>query len=549
MFKIFRIRQYIARFFRAIDIVFILLGFVIINWMSQKRFFFRFIPKRYKYNGTIKSQPERLRTVIEELGPTFIKFGQILADRPDIVSDKLREELKKLQSTVQPFDHDRAIAMIEEELGGDIKKFFSKFNKQCIGSASIGQVYKATLLNGEDVVVKIQRPAIEPKIQLDLQIMKYLAGQLIKEYPGFNAVDVIGLIDEFGETLLKELNYLNEAANAARFADIFKDADYVKVPRVYMQMSTDRLLVMEFVTGIAPDDREKLIEAGLDPTQIAINGTTVLLEMIFKNGFFHADPHPGNMFIQENNRIALIDFGMCGSLKAAHMQFLASFILGLATKNATTISESLLTLCDKKFFSDKADLEFMVEDMISRHMTFSYENIHFSQILNESIKIIQKHNLQLPGSIFLLMKALATVEKFGANLDANISLPVLIRPYAETLIKEKFSAKQIAGEVYDTLKDYVSLIRDFPGEINEILYRIKQGKITLDINVKEKELFARGLRQIGGTLAIVLLIGILLGGSIILITRGKDIQGANFMLGTSVFFAVWLLLRLFTRTK
>lgn len=549
MFKIFRIRQYIARFFRAIDIVFILLGFVIINWMSQKRFFFRFIPKRYKYNGTIKSQPERLRTVIEELGPTFIKFGQILADRPDIVSDKLREELKKLQSTVQPFDHDRAIALIEEELGGDIKKFFSKFNKQCIGSASIGQVYKATLLNGEDVVVKIQRPAIEPKIQLDLQIMKYLAGQLIKEYPGFNAVDVIGLIDEFGETLLKELNYLNEAANAARFADIFKDADYVKVPRVYMQMSTDRLLVMEFVTGIAPDDREKLIEAGLDPTQIAINGTTVLLEMIFKNGFFHADPHPGNMFIQENNRIALIDFGMCGSLKAAHMQFLASFILGLATKNATTISESLLTLCDKKFFSDKADLEFMVEDMISRHMTFSYENIHFSQILNESIKIIQKHNLQLPGSIFLLMKALATVEKFGANLDANISLPVLIRPYAETLIKEKFSAKQIAGEVYDTLKDYVSLIRDFPGEINEILYRIKQGKITLDINVKEKELFARGLRQIGGTLAIVLLIGILLGGSIILITRGKDIQGANFMLGTSVFFAVWLLLRLFTRTK
>lgn len=549
MFKIFRIRQYIARFFRAIDIVFILLGFVIINWMSQKRFFFRFIPKRYKYNGTIKSQPERLRTVIEELGPTFIKFGQILADRPDIVSDKLREELKKLQSTVQPFDHDRAIALIEEELGGDIKKFFSKFNKQCIGSASIGQVYKATLLNGEDVVVKIQRPAIEPKIQLDLQIMKYLAGQLIKEYPGFNAVDVIGLIDEFGETLLKELNYLNEAANATRFADIFKDADYVKVPRVYMQMSTDRLLVMEFVTGIAPDDREKLIEAGLDPTQIAINGTTVLLEMIFKNGFFHADPHPGNMFIQENNRIALIDFGMCGSLKAAHMQFLASFILGLATKNATTISESLLTLCDKKFFSDKADLEFMVEDMISRHMTFSYENIHFSQILNESIKIIQKHNLQLPGSIFLLMKALATVEKFGANLDANISLPVLIRPYAETLIKEKFSAKQIAGEVYDTLKDYVSLIRDFPGEINEILYRIKQGKITLDINVKEKELFARGLRQIGGTLAIVLLIGILLGGSIILITRGKDIQGANFMLGTSVFFAVWLLLRLFTRTK
>jgi ubiquinone biosynthesis protein len=549
MFKIFRIRQYIARFFRAIDIIFILLGFAIINWMSTKRYLFRLIPKKYKRNGTLKTQPERLRTVIEELGPTFIKFGQILADRPDIISEKLRGELKKLQSTVEPFDHNTAIARIEEELGGDIKKFFKQFDLKCIGSASIGQVYKGTLLNGEVVVVKIQRPDIEPKIQLDLQILKYLAKELIKEYPGFSAVDIIGLIEEFGDTILKELNYLNEAANAARFADIFKDADYVKIPRAHLELSTDRLLIMEYVDGIPPDDKEALIAAGLDPTQIAINGTTVLLEMIFKNGFFHADPHPGNMFIQENNRIALIDFGMAGSLKAGHMQFLASFILGLATKNATTISESLLTLCDKKFFSEKADLEFMVEDMISRHMTFSYENIHFSQILSESIKIIQKHHLKLPSSIFLLMKALATVEKFGYNLDPDISLPVLIRPYAETLIKEKFSAKQIAGEVYDTLKDYVSLIRDFPSEINEILYRIKQGKITLDINVKEKEIFASGLKQIGGVIAIVLLVGILMAGSVILITRDKEVQGANFMLGASIFFSLWLLLRLFTRTK
>lgn len=549
MFKIFRIRQYIARFFRGIDIIFVLLGFVIINWMSSKRILFRFIPKKYKRNGTLKTQPERLRTVIEELGPTFVKFGQILADRPDIVSDKLREELKKLQSTAQPFDHDRAKALIEEELGGDIKKFFKEFNLECIGSASIGQVYKATLLSGEDVVVKIQRPDIEPKIQLDLQILKYLAKELIKEYPGFAAVDIIGLIEEFGETLIKELNYLNEAANAARFADIFKDADYVKIPRVHLELSTDKLLIMEYVGGIAPDNKQELIDAGLDPTQIAINGTTILLEMIFKNGFFHADPHPGNMFIQENNRIALIDFGMAGSLKAAHMHFLASFILGLATKNATTISESLLTLCDKKFFSDKADLEFMVEDMISRHMTFSYENIHFSQILNESIKIIQKHNLKLPGSIFLLMKALATVEKFGYNLDPDISLPVLIRPYAEDLIKEKISVKAVAGEIYDTLKDYVSLIRDFPSEVNEILYRVKQGKITIDINLKEKEILTTGLRQIGGTIGIVLIIGLMLAGSVILIVQEKRVQGANFMLGVSIFFAIWMLLRLFSRTK
>ncbi len=549
MFKIFHIRQTIARIFRAIDIAFIMLKYLLINWMSTHRLLFGFIPRRYKRDKLIISQAERLRTVIEDLGPTFIKFGQILADRPDVVSEKLGEELKKLQNTAEPFDHERAIILIEEELGGSIKTLFRSFDSNCIGSASLGQVYKGVLHNGDEVVVKIQRPDIKPKIELDLQILKYFAEQLIKEYPGFAVMDLVGVLDEFEDALLKELNYLNEAGNAIRFYEMFKEVEYCKIPRVYMDMTTDKLLVMELVTGVIPSNKEELIANGLSPNAVAENGMTILLEMIFKYGFFHADPHPGNMFIQAGNRIALIDFGMTGTLKPAHMHFLAGFTLGLATRNAGTVTDALLTLCGKKFFAEKNDLEFLVSDMLKRFGSLSYEKTNFSQLLNESVKIIQKYDLQLPGSIYLLAKALATLEKVGYNLDAEISLPVLIRPYAEHLIKEKFSPKQIAGEVFDTVKDYVSLIRDFPNEINEILYNLKKGKIVVDINLKNPESAVKSIKQMGSMIVSIFILAVMMAVCVILIVKDKETPAVHFLFGVSIFFSIWLLLRLFFRSK
>ena len=240
------------------------------------------------------------------------------------------------------------------------------------------------------MVIKIQRPDIEDKIELDLQLLKYLAQQLVEEYPGFAAVDIVGFVQEFGETLRQEMNYVSEAANVVRFGDMFKDVPYCKIPVVYLELCTPRLLIMEYVTGISPNDTAGLIEHGLQPAEIANNGINILLTMIFKYGFFHADPHPGNLFVQENNRIALIDFGMVGSLKPAHMQFLAGFTLGLAKNDARVITEAVLTLCDKKFFADKDDLEFHIHDMLTRHGSFNYEKMNFSHILNESIKIMLK---------------------------------------------------------------------------------------------------------------------------------------------------------------
>lgn len=550
MFKVFRIRLYYLRILRGIYIVYTMVGFFIVNWLSLHKYFKMFVPRKYKTNGSIRPMAERLRIIIEELGPTFIKFGQILADRPDIVSEKLRMELKKLQSMAEPINHDFAMRLIEEELGGPINKVFTEVGtEQCIGAASIGQVYKGRLLTGEEVVIKIQRPDIEDKIELDLQLLKYLAQQLVEEYPGLTAVDIVGFVEEFGETLKQEMNYVSEAANIVRFGQMFKDVPYCKIPKVYLEQCTPRLLILEYIEGINPDSVGRLVAAGYDPKQIAENGANIIMTMIFKHGFFHADPHPGNLFIQPDNRIALIDFGMVGALKPVQMHFLAGFTLGLANNDARMITDSLLTLCNKKFFEEKDDLEFYISDMLSRHGSFTYEKMNFSNILNESIKIILRYELKIPASIYLLLKALATIERFGAQLDPNISLPEIIKPYATELIKKRYSPSTIAHEVFDTLQDYVSLVRDFPAEMNEILFRLKQGKLNIEIHLSEQEIWSKSVKSIGGTIAIALLLAILLSASVAMSIWGHSPTMGNILFGISSFFALWLLIRLFVKTS
>lgn len=550
MLKIFSLRIIYLRTLRGIHIMFALLGFFMVNWMSSRKYLYFFIPKKYRNNGEVLSMPERLRIMIETLGPTFVKFGQILADRPDIVSEKLRVELKKLQTMVNPIGNGHAKRLIEEELGGSIDKFFAEIEfNECIGSASIGQVYRGKLLTGEVVVIKIQRPDIASKIELDIHLLKYLAQQLVDEYPGLTAVDIVGFVEEFGEVLKAEMNYINEAANVARFAELFKDVPYCKIPKVYLELTTSRLLVLEYVTGTNPDNVFLLINQGLNPKEIALNGIHIMLRMIFKHGFFHADPHPGNLFIQPDNSVALIDFGMVGTLKPSHMQFLAGFTLGLATTNARIITESLLTLCGKKFFAEKADMEFYVQDMLNRHSSYNYEQMNFSLILNESIKIILRYQLKIPTNIYLLLKAIATIEKFGAQLDPEISLPAVIKPYATDLVMNRFSPASIAHELFDTLNDYISLIRDFPSEVNEILFKLKQGKLIHEIHLSEQGIWGKSAKNITGIIAVTILVGFMLAGAAVMSIWSSVPWLGNIMFGVSCFFAFWLLLRLFFKTR
>ena len=550
MFKLFKFRSLVRQIFRAINILYVMAGYFWVSWMGNNRYTRVLVPKIYKKDGTVRSREDRLRLVIQRLGPTFIKFGQILADRPDIVSLKFREQLKRLQSAVQPFDHEEAFLLIERELGEPIENRFEYINRKCIGSASIGQVYQGKLRSGENVIIKIQRPGIKDKIKLDLQILEFLVGKLAKEYPELVVMNVPAFVKEFGESLMNELNYINEASNAMRFGMMFYDNPTCKIPKVYMSYCTGKLLVMEHLNGTVPDSRDTLVAAGLNPNEVAKHGIDVFLKMIFEHGFFHADPHAGNMFILEGNRIGLIDFGMTGSLKPSHMEFLASFTLGIANKDASRLTDALLKVSGVEFFKEKEDLEFRLNEILDRYGVMNYDNLDFSGVLQDCVKVIVRFELQIPSSIYMLIKALATLEKFGYALNPQIDLAEHIRPFAKELIKKKYAPKKIVGDIIDVIGDYVHLLRTLPSEVSEILNNIKQGKLIHDIRINEGKMFDNPINRVGNKLILSLLLMCLLLGSGFVLSRQPESGAANtiFVL-SSIAAGIFCLRILFGRSK
>lgn len=505
--------------------------------------------RRIRQHKPVYTTQERLRLAIEDLGPTYVKFGQILADRPDILSDRFRKELKKLQTNALPFDDNLAIRLIEDELGAQIKDVFSDFNPHCIASASIGQVYTGRLKSGHDVVVKIRRPNIDQKIKLDLYLMRYVAKRLAREYPEMQAINVVGVVDEFGESIFKELNYYNEATNILRFREIFKENPNIYIPHVNMKYTTHKMIIMERIFGMPPDDPEQLQAAGLDPVQIALNGADALLIMVFKEGFFHADPHAGNLFILPNNRIAFIDFGMVGALRPREMDFLAHLSIGFARRDPIGLADSMIRLCDQRFFEQRDDLIFSLQQMINRYSQLPVEKFNYAKMIQECLDVITKYRLCLPTGIFMLAKSLATIQKVAERLDPDIPFAKLIIPYAKNVVMTQFSARHLAADLYQTLKGYVTLLRTAPGDISEILYKLKQGEIKHELQFTDMSEIRKMLRNITARLAYsILLVGLFIG-SIGILDKRPDLTYGHFLLIISSFLIFVVMLRWIFRRK
>lgn len=526
---------------RAKEVLLIIIKHALRGWFSYRK-----AKRKRGAQRQVHTTQERLRITIEELGPTYIKVGQILADRPDIISEPFRNELKKLQSSAKPISDSVALALIELELGCAIDDVFAEFDRQCLASASIGQVYKGKLLTGEEVIVKIQRPYIENKIKLDLYLMRYLAKRMVRSNPELTAINIVGFIDEFSASILKELDYYNEASNIMRFNEMFKNDSAVYVPKVFMDYTTKRLLVMELIKGEAPDDVELLQKANLDPKIVALNGANALLKMVLEHGFFHADPHPGNIFVMQNNVIAFIDYGMTGVLKPRDMNFLADFCLGFAKSDAKAIANALVTLCGVKFFDRIDELEFELSNLIKNNSYVPFEKMDFANIMQGCINIIVRYELKIPASIFMLIKALATIQKFASKLDPDMSLGPVIMPYARKIVMQKYNPKRLASELYDTLANYISLARTLPSDVSEILYKLKEGKIKHEISLHENDAI---MRKTGQRIGIIVLTSTLFIGSTILVVWSKEQTLGHISLAISSFLAFWLLLKLMFKTS
>ena len=464
------------------------------------------------------TRSERLRMALEELGPTFVKMGQILSSRPDLIPVEFIEELSKLQDSVPPFPFSQVREIIEAELTSPIDEIFQKFEETPLAAASIGQVHRAQLKNGDDVIVKVQRPGIRAIIEVDLEILLHLATLIERHIEEWEIHRPTRIVEEFASSLAKEIDYTIEASNAERFARQFTGNSSVYVPRIFMETTTKQVLTMEFIDGIKASEIDKLDNAGLDRSIIASRGADLILEQVFKHGFFHADPHPGNVFIMPDNVICYLDFGMMGRVDRYAREHFADIVYGYVRRDESKIADAILKVVEWDKEPDRRVLERDISDFVESYLYKSLKDLHIADILQKLLELITTHGLRLPPDIFLMIKAMAQVEGLGLVLDPDFDMTERAAPFIKHIKLARLSPKRVVGDFLESGEDLVQLLKDIPGELRTILKQLRQGKASVIFEHRGLENLISGLDRSSNRIASSLIISSLIIGSSLIIT-------------------------------
>ena len=454
--------------------------------------------------GPLSKPPqERLRLALEELGPTFIKFGQILSSRRDLVDDIYYDELCKLQDNVPTFPGSLAKEIFAREIGRTVGEAFLEFDEKPLAGASIAQVHRAVTLEGVMVAVKVQRPDIRPVIEQDLSILVDLAKFLEQHVPDFASLNPVAVVKEFAETLLKELDFTHEAGNAERFADQFRGNPAIKVPKLFRELSGERILTMEFVAGQSVTKTEALRAHGIDPVVLSESISGLIYEQVFTHGFFHGDPHPGNMAIIPSKDVpcggvlGLYDYGMMGAFSPSFRSNLAQLIAGLGEKDNRQV---MLALIDMSEDGNVADFDRMlhdVEDFSDKYLNKPLSEINLSLVLNNLLELLRTHRLRMKGSFYLGIKALSQVEAVGRSLNPGLNFIELGRPYAEKLIAGKYMPDHLLELLKKLGTASVDFLEVFPSDFRVLWNRMKRGEVTIPL---QHRIDAQGIEPLRVTL-------------------------------------------------
>lgn len=447
-----------------------------------------------------EASPEHVRRALEELGPTFIKFGQLLSTRSDLVPPALANELAKLQDSAPPVPTDQIREVIRRELGAEPEELFGSFDDAPLASASIGQAHAATLQDGTPVVVKVRRPGAVAQVQEDLEILRNLALRASRTWSVARDYDAPGIADEFAQTLRAELDYLQEGRNAERFAEGFADDPDVVIPRVFWDCTTSRVLTLERMSGRNVSDAAGLDAAGVDRRRVARKGAEIVLKMTFEDRFFHADLHPGNLFIHDDGTIALIDFGMVGEIGEDLRGHLSALFVALVRSNADLLAASLVNMSPG---SGGVDRELLRDDLavfLSRYRLHSLRETPFARMIAELFAILRGHRLRLPREMALLFKALLLIEGLALRLDPEFRLGESLEPYAQRLARERFSASVLARRIARASADLSELALDLPGVLRRLVDSADGNGLQVHLRAAELEPLVTRAERIGNRL-------------------------------------------------
>ncbi len=470
---------------------------------------------------------QRVRRALEELGPTFVKLGQALSTREDLLPPKWTAELARLHSAATPVPFEEILPVIEHAIGTAPSEVFLDLEREPSGSASIAQVHRAQLADGTPVVLKIRRPGIESKVEADLRILGHLAQLVENEIPEVRRFQPTRVMDEFRRSLMRELDLAAEARNVERFARNFKDDPYILIPRVFPRWSSDVMNVQERIDGVPGDDAAAIGRAGLDPKLLAQRGADSVLKMILVDGFFHADPHPGNVIYLPGNRIAMIDFGMAGRLSPARRNQIVDLLAGLAGHDDEAMLEVLLDWAGE----DAVDEERLAADV--NELAFDYadvpiKDIRIGTLLRRVTAVVREHGIVLPPDLTLMIKALITLEGLGRRYDPDFRLVERLKPFLDRAITARYSPAAVVRRGGANVTRFLGLVGSVPRDLGRLLKDARRGRMRVDLDLKRLDSFGRKLDSTIDRITIgIMTASIVIGSSIVMtVTSGPKVLGA-----------------------
>ncbi len=459
------------------------------------------------------SQPQRLRLAMEELGPTFIKLGQLLSTRPDVLGKEYIHEFSKLQDKVPAVPLEEVKAQIERELGAPAEDLFEEFCKEPLAAASIAQVHRGKLKSGEEVVFKVRRPGIAKVVETDVDVLMGLAYLIEQHVPAVAHYDPVGLVKEFQRNIMREMNFTREGRTVDRFSVNFADSETVYTPKVFWDYSGEIVLTMEYVPGIKISDLEKLSERGYDLKEIARRGADVFLKQVLDYGLFHADPHPGNVFILPEQVICMLDYGMVGRLGKDLKDQLIDLLQALLNRDVDRIISQLLYSGELADESDLRSLRRDLHDFIEDYYDIVLQDIKVGKLLSEFIEILTHHRIHFPADYMLLAKALVIMEGVGRQLDPDFSMLTHMRPYIKRMVLERFSPKSMSEQAGRIAHAYTSLAKNLPQDIKEFINRLNRNQFKIDLEHRGLEKLVTDLDRSSNRVSFAVVIGSLIVGS------------------------------------